>query len=296
MSQGLHARRFQLTLNQPDEYAVVKDFLLTKPHFKYLISCRETAPTTGHVHIHIYVCFSKQVRLNAEQVRGAHIECCKGSNKANIDYIKKHHDLIDELGERPIEGAPIKTVKDLLEIKDPEEVPAHYLRSWKEVKTMFCSMKIDDVYKPDVEITYIYGKSGVGKSRKVFELIKASGEEVFDVIHYDNGFFTGIPAYGCSAIGWYDDFRDSDMKPSVFIRFIDYYVSPLNIKGGHVMNTYKKIYITSVQDPKKIYAGLKSDEPRKQWMRRMKIIHLKSLDDEDSETEESPENLASEWH
>lgn len=132
------ARRFQLTLNQPDEYAFVKDVLLAKSNFKYLISCRETAPTTGHVHIHIYVCFSKTVRLSAEQVRGAHIESCKGSNKANIAYIKKHNDIIDELGERPIEGQPIKTVKDLLDIKDPEEVPAHYLCSWKEVKTMFC--------------------------------------------------------------------------------------------------------------------------------------------------------------
>ncbi|QNJ47524.1 replication-associated protein [Nimphelosvirus isildur] len=292
------ARRFQLTLNQPEHYVPVKDFLLSNPNFKYLISCQEKAPTTGHDHIHIFVCFSKTVRLNPSLLHGAHIELCRGSNKQNVAYIRKHNEILDEIGECPVEGRPIKTVKDLLEIDDPETVPAYYLKSWREVKTMFCSMTIDDVYKPNVEIYFIWGKSGVGKSKKVFELIKSSGEQMFDVIHYDNGFFTGIPSYGCSSIGWYDDFRDSDMKPSVFIRFIDYYISPLNIKGGHVMNRYEKIYITSVQNPRKIYAGLKSDEPRKQWLRRMKIIHLRSLEAEgdDSDTEEeNPEELAGNW-
>ncbi|GAB1227308.1 hypothetical protein ENUP19_0332G0005 [Entamoeba nuttalli] len=151
-------------------------------------------------------------------------------------------------------------------------------------------MTIDDVYKPKVEIYYIWGKSGVGKSKKVFELIKASGEQMFDVIHYDNGFFSGIPSYGCSTVGWYDDFRDSDMKPSVFIRFIDYYIIPLNIKGWHVMNRYEKIYITSVQPHRSIYADLKSDDPHKHWIRRMEVIHL-----EDEESANSVTEIVSTW-
>ena len=54
---------------------------------------------------------------------------------------------------------------------------------------------------------------------------------------------------GDSPIALYDDFRDSHMKPSEFINFIDYNVHGLNIKNGEIQNNYKYIIITSVQDP-----------------------------------------------
>ncbi len=34
----------------------------------YIISCKETAPTTGHKHIHIYTEFNKAIRLSIKKL------------------------------------------------------------------------------------------------------------------------------------------------------------------------------------------------------------------------------------
>ena len=88
------------------------------------------------------------------------------------------------------------------------------------------------------------------------------------------------------------DFRDSDMKASEFINFIDYNVHNLNYKQGSAKNKYHLIIITSVQDPKKIYKNIKG-EPRKQWLRRMKTINLNNIHElcEDLETLSDTEEL-----
>lgn len=62
-----------------------------KKKIKYGIYCVEKAPTTDHLHMHLFVNFFKQVygsrlkRLLPE----AHLEQCKGSDLQNINYIKK---------------------------------------------------------------------------------------------------------------------------------------------------------------------------------------------------------------
>lgn len=74
----------------------------------------------------------------------------------------------------------------------------------------------------------------------------------------------------------YDNFRPSDMKPSEFINFIDYNKHAMNVKGGSRQNMYTRIFITSVVDPEYLYMGIASDEPRKQWMRRMEVVKLEN--------------------
>lgn len=57
----------------------------------------ETAPTTGHEHIHIYCRFSQPKTIKPKNVFGAHIEVCKGSPEQNIAYIKKDGNILDEI-------------------------------------------------------------------------------------------------------------------------------------------------------------------------------------------------------
>lgn len=63
------------------------------------------------------------------------------------------------------------------------------------------------------------------------------------------------------------------MKPSEFINFIDYNKHQLNVKGSYKLNNYEFIIITSVQSPEEIYKNIEG-EPRTQWLRRMKRIHI----------------------
>ena len=83
----------------------------------------------------------------------------------------------------------------------------------------------------------------------------------------------------------YDEFRDSHVKASEFINFIDYNRHYLNVKGGSQMNNFNRIIITSVQHPEHIYAGIADEEPRKQWLRRMNIIDLTPKTDDKTDNE-----------
>lgn len=104
------ARRFQLTLNEVDKFETIKDYLVQHPRFKYIIACKENAPTTGHEHIHIYVCFNNPVRLSMKKVCPAHVEKCFGDNKSNVDYIRKDGNVIFEQGEMP--KGDVGTIED----------------------------------------------------------------------------------------------------------------------------------------------------------------------------------------
>nr|WQA30107.1 MAG: rep protein [Cressdnaviricota sp.] len=277
--QALH---FQLTINESTMpyYEEIRDYLIWEKHASYLISCLEENKQGG-LHMHIYVQFNIRTRLNAKKFHGAHIEMCKGDGVSNMNYIKKMRLLynikntIDIYGTgRNIAAKKFRNkIKLAAELKGLpfDEVTVSQYKVWKEVNFNQCCTKKDD-YKPDVEIIFIWGESGVGKSRKVFNML--GDDEQYDRVKFDGHFWDGVNTEEIHETCWYDDFRPSDMKPKEFINFIDYYKNPMNIKyERNWKNQYKKIYITSIFDPHEMYSTI-SEEDKVQWLRRMKIIHM----------------------
>ena len=270
---SFQARRFQLTLNQVELYDDIVSYLVQRKSFKYLLSCKEKAPSTDHEHIHIFVCFSNAVRLSQTKLAGAHVEICHGSNKQNIDYIRKDGNIIEELGDCPLQGVSFnQTVGELKQMDDPSSLPARMFHTWRDITLWNQSMSKARVYKPGIKVFYIWGDSGVGKTKYVMDQLNE--DDAFDRVKYCNGFWTGVSMDESVRIAIYDDFRSSDMKPNEFINFIDYYANVMNLKGAHVINHYDVIYITSIFDPKHIYEQSYAEEQRKQWLRRMEVIHL----------------------
>lgn len=264
------ARAFQITLNEIEKWDLIKHYLENRKMLDFAIACEEEAPTTKHKHIHCYIHFSDKTRLAKSKMQNAHIEICKGSPKQNIAYIRKEGNIIWEYGEEPHQGMPF-SIKELKEIKSEDDVPVMQYKTWKSL-SRHC--KISDVYKPDIEVIYVWGESGKGKSKYVYDELVKMGDVTFDRVKHISGFWHNV-SDDCD-IAWYDEFRDSQMPASEFINFIDYYVNPMNTKGSSVMNRYKKIYITSIQDPHTIYKNWK-DEEREQWIRRLKIIDLEDI-------------------
>lgn len=266
------ARRFQLTLNETFKYPQLFEYLTSLNSLSYLISCKEIAPSTGHEHIHIFICLSNPIKLSVKKCCGAHIEYCKGTIKQNIEYIRKDGNILDEIGEVPRERGGSHTVAELATIEDGNELDWKEYNTWKRIQSEKANdIKITDWYKPDIKVTYIWGDSGVGKSKYARDKCIEEGIDTVNVVKHSGDFWIGVGNAKCAI---YDDFRPSDMKPSEFINFIDYNKHTLNIKGGSKQNEYTRIFITSVIDPQYMYSGMISDEPRKQWMRRMEIIHL----------------------
>lgn len=272
-SGNTKCRRFQLTLHALDRYDELKEYITGLKTFTYLLAGKEIGEKNEREHIHIYVCFAKPLKLSIKKLCTAHIEQCRGNHSQNIDYVSKQGNIIDEIGTKPRDWGGNHTVKELKEISNPDDLDWKEYNTWQKIHDkMNMKVKLSDWHK-DVKVTFICGPSGAGKSLKAKDtLIEEYGKDVeVNIVKHTENFWHGVD--GETKIAIYDDFRDSDMKASEFINFIDYNTHTMNVKGGSVKNVFERIIITSVQHPEDIYRNL-SDEPRKQWLRRIEIIDL----------------------
>ena len=268
------ARNFQFTLNEVARWDALKSYLTSVKSLQYLLAGKEKAPQTGHEHIHVYVQFSKSIRLSWSKLEGAHVEVCRGSAQENIKYIKKEDtEILLEQGAAKYKGGI--TIKELKEMPaaDREMLSAHYFNTVQKLNAEEAAdIDVDDLFK-EVKVFYFFGASGAGKTVLAKKWIKekCAGMKI-NMLKFEGSFWHGV---GNAEVALYDDYRDSHMPASEFIHFIDYNVHAMNIKGGSHANRYKWIFITSIQDPRWIYTNAKNnDESLRQWLRRMKIIKV----------------------
>lgn len=258
------SKGFLLTLNEIEKVADVLQYLRElKPG--YLLAAKEEAPTTGHIHAHVYVQFPNARRLSLKKLLGAHVDKCYGSPQQNEEYVKKDGDILVEEGELKRKGGnTIEAVKKMTK-EEREKLPVQFYNIVQKINEKEASDLTPSECFKEVAVYWLYGESGAGKTR---DAMKQIGERKFNMLKFENGFWHGI---GEAEIALYDDWRDTHMKPTELINFIDYYIHPMNIKGGSIKNKYKEIYITSIQNPEEIYKNM-PEEYKKQWLRRIKRI------------------------
>lgn len=286
------SRRFHIILNPGKypyfsmymelfrKYSIIIRYFTNLKTFRYLVSglglSFDKKDSKHLLHIHIYVEFKESIRISPKKIFKSHIICNIDSQLSTIQYVKDQElGVIEEIGLKALCHRP--TINELRNYPTEDlyqlDAQQYYNIVNKELLLRNNVMDIDEIYKKDLKVYYIYGPSGVGKSKKAFEIIKSFGYKNFDEIEYSDRFYIGVSGR-CKAC-LYDDFRDSDMKVNEFIKFIDYNVHNLNVKGGSFKNNYKLIIFTSIRNPKNIYKNCTDNEETSiQWLRRMKIIEL----------------------
>ncbi|QXF14474.1 replication-associated protein [Porcine associated circular DNA virus-10] len=284
-NQSLRARSFLLTLNEIEKYEDLKNEFQKLKSCDYFISCKEIAPTTGHEHIHIYAHFSSQYKISKRILNyHSHIDICRGTPQQNIAYIRKDGNILDTWGKEPHQG--FHTVKDLKQIDKPDELNWNEFNTWSKIhQNMANDIDIDE-WNKEVKVYYIQGPSGVGKTEKAKQIVRENIEKYgrkINRVKCENNFWIGVGEEAKIAI--YDDFRDSHMKASEFVNFIDYNKQIMNTKGGSKLNNYELIIITSVQNINDIYHNM-IGEPRKQWMRRVEVINMYEEDSDDMDIDD----------
>lgn len=269
-------KAFLITLNEVDKFDSLKTYLCHFESLSYAIATLETAPSTGHKHIHIYCQFKNCIALTKANTYGAHVDKCRGSAQQNIDYIKKTKEpdkkgeIIWEYGSPRFKGGI--TIKEVKEMSQDERsnLPIAFFKTVEKLNMMDnIHIQTECIFKK-VEVRFIWGKSGMGKTYLAQEWFKQLGAKQFDIVRFTNGFWNG--ASDTCDFAFYDDFRDNDLPAVEFIMFIDYAIKNLNIKGGCIKNNYKYIVITSIQDPYNLFG--KEFEEAKQWLRRMKVFEF----------------------
>ena len=286
------SKAYALTLNQIEKWEELLKYFKSLKSRNYIVAGQELAPTTGHPHIQIYIQFNYPIRLSIKKLCGAHIEPCYASPQRNIDYCKKDGNILIEEGKPRLGAGNAISIKEVKEMtyEDRENLPfTNYNRLQSLKRDEISVLDANTSYK-EVEVYYIFGKSGMGKTKYVMESIKKLADlkliesAKYNKVKYTDKFWNGVSMDNMTQVALYDDFRDYHIPPSEFIQFIDYYYNIMNIKNSFVVNKFKYIFITSIQSPYDLYKKYQksenifvsndeyAEEAKEQWLRRFTEI------------------------
>lgn len=261
-------RNFCFTLNNPDANggAGIREKLDKLCNY-YVIG--EETGAEGTFHWQGYAELKRQTLAKSVHSWGGwHCEARKGTAAQAANYCKKDGKFT-EVGTISAPG----TRTDIMRLK--ELAMNRGLAAVAAEADSMQQFRLCEVYMnyhmpardPNVEIDviYIWGPSGVGKSRKAYELIADKPYYVKD----EGPWWTG---YNGEQTVLMDDFRDSWMTHNQFIKLIDRYPMRVKIHGGLTQMRATRFIITSVFPPDRLYASV-PEEPRMQVLRRINNIY-----------------------
>lgn len=293
------SRKFQLTINNPLSHGFdhdrIKSILSDFPGILYWCMCDEVGES-GTPHTHVYVVFRNSVMFDTLHKRfyGVHIEPANGSNKENRDYIRKDGKWMDdakhetnlantfeEWGELPSDRTKRETqseqIMDLVRAgKDNSEIlaeiPGAYnkLNYIEQARQTLLEAQFRDAWR-ELEVTYIWGETGSGKTRSVMETYGYSN--VYRVTDYAHPF----DSYKGQDVILFDEFRSS-LTLADMLKYLDGYPIELPCRYANKVACFTKIFLISNIPLEKQYPNVQIDEPESWNAFRRRIHHTIRMD------------------
>lgn len=238
---------------------------------KYIIFGKEIGKK-GTPHLQGYCEFTgRPTFLSLQKIfRGGHFEPRKGTSKQAANYCKKENDYWEK-GDisQPGKRTDMQDIRNKLLKKKPIKdialkYPGQYIRYHKGINALNNIINnIPRTEKPFV--TWIYGKSGVGKTKYVFD----NHKDIY--IKDETKWWDG---YNNNEAILIDDFEGIWPFRSL-LRFLDRYPYQGEYKGGYTHINSPYIYFTSEFPPEHYYYDEHNDNHFKQLSRRIdKEIHI----------------------
>jgi len=268
------AKNWCFTLNNytNDELDQLMGLPESTPELQYLVFGRETGES-GTPHLQGFVSFNKRFSLgNVKRLISSrvHLEPMRGTPEQAAEYCKKDRDF-EEFGSLPkgrghrtdleqmhcsiVEGATIAEIR--------ESFFSQYMRYHKAIDKYAASL-----IKPrtwETETIVYWGRTGTGKTRKVFD-----SHDIDDIyVHTGERWFDG---YRGQPVVLFDDFNGSEFTLTYLLRLLDRYPMTVPVKGDFVQWVPKTIYITSNKDPNCEWYPSCSDRHKEAMFRRIKEI------------------------
>lgn len=278
------SRKWQFTINNPIEkgytHEKIKQQLALYTGMVYWCMCDEIGDN-GTYHTHIYMQTSTGTRFTTAKKRfpGAHIEFVgKGTALENRNYIRKEgekwadsskehtnlRETFEEYGELPVERPGKRN--DLCDLYDMIksgmtdyeilETNPEYLFNMDKVDRARQIIR-EDKYKDEfrqLEITYIYGKTGTGKTRSVME--KYGYSNVYRVTDYDHPF----DGYQGQDVIIFEEFRSS-LKIQDMLNYLDGYPLTLPCRYNNKVACFTKVFIITNETLGSQYKEIQEKHP-----------------------------------
>ncbi len=258
----------------------IKRIITDNDIFTYAIYQLEECPDTKRQHIQMYAELASQQSIKQVKERfndkTIHIESRKGTQQQAIAYCSKTDTRLEPtitIGTPKQQGkrTDIIKIKEAVKagirlteiIDDMEEPNFQSIRVAQILKTVYSNPRDSD--NPP-EVIWLYGKTGTGKTRWVYEFYK----DIYT--KPNNKWWDGYEQQETILI---DDYRKDFCKFHEMLTLLDRYPTTREIKGGTVHINSKYIIFTSPYSPRRIWEN-RTYEDLEQLMRRInRIIHFK---------------------
>ncbi|MEW4413830.1 hypothetical protein [Clostridium sp. AN503] len=266
MEKDTASRKWQITINNPVEKGFTHDRikeLLTEFRQAVYWCMSDEIGEEGTPHTHIYLHSACVVRFSSVRKRfdGAHLEMAKGTAQQNKDYVmktgrwldtRKHETCIDgtfeEFGDVPVERQGKRNdlddlysmIKDGMSDFEILEQDASYILHMDKIDRARQTVR-QETYKNtwrNVDVTYIYGDTGSGKTRGVME--RYGYENVFRVTDYLHPFDN----YKGQDVVVFEEFRSS-LRIGDMLNYLDGYPLELPCRYANKYACFTKVYIIS---------------------------------------------------
>ncbi len=310
MPKNPSSRKYLLTINNPTDHGFtherIRKILSEFPGLRYWCMCDEIGDQ-GTPHTHVYVVFANSVMFDTMHKRfyGAHIDRANGSNKENRDYVRKEGkwatdakhetnkpETFEEFGELPPDRSKSETQSDLIlqmvlsgksNAEILEECPAAYnkLVYIEQTRQALLEERHKDLWR-QLDVTYLWGEPGSGKTRSVMELYGYSN--VFRVTNYDSHPFDG---YKGQDVLVFEEFR-SGIKIQDMLNYLDGYPIMLPCRYADRVACYTKVFLISNIPLESQYPNVQTDSPETWAAFRRRIHHTIHLTTQFEELPEDP--------
>lgn len=226
--------------------------LSQKKGIKYLVIGYETCPTTKRKHLQGFIHWKNAKTWSAAkrwfQMDKIHIVPAVASDLDNQVYCTKEETFL-EIGSPAEQGkrSDISVAIDIIKNTNSISAVLDEVQNYQAVRHAELYMKYKETPRPvaPIEVIWLYGSSGCGKTRKVYS---DTSNNVFRPINHK--WWEGYDGHKTILI---DDFRPSFCSWDDLLRLLDIYPFRVETKGGSRQVQFNKIYITTPYSPKKTY-------------------------------------------
>ncbi len=296
MGNNTQSRKWSLVINNPqecglDHSAIVE--ILRKFSPAYFCMADEIA-TTGTYHTHIFLYSPSPIRFSTVKNRfpTAHIDKTYGSAKENRDYIRKEGkwaetdkaetkvpDTFLEWGDMPAEKeekAPqmyklIQEVRNGISTANIIEGSPNLAFRVRDIDTLRQTL-LSDRYASEnrkIEVWYIFGASGTGKTRGIYE--RHDAKNICRITNYRNGRGISFDGYTGQDVLVFEEFH-SQIPIEDMLNYLDIYPLSLPARYSDRVACYTRVYITSNLPLEKQYRNVQWDS-LETWRAFIRRIH-----------------------
>lgn len=234
---------------------------------------KEVGNETGYEHWQLWIENKTPIAFSTlrKKFPKGHFEVRRGSKQQAHDYVSKEETSTGETisngeidyGDHRGERSDLRAARDaLLEGATVEHVVKavpgawRYIKNFKEVRDIYLSEKFMKAER-DIQVHYVYGEPGVGKTRMIFDRFKY--EDVYRVNSYRNPFDT----YNSENVLVLDEFY-GQINMEQMLNILDRYPLRLPARYNDRVACFSEVFIISNVPLSSQYLEIQNQNPQ-QW-------------------------------